>query len=155
MTKIRIGAIGAGGFCLFDIQQFIQFEGAELVAIAGTHREAALAMARRFGVAETLEVESLLQLDQVDLVYIATPPFLHYAQVRAALEAQVAQRADHRVGAPARLVALRQCELHVELRRKRPRGHVAAVEGALRAREVHAGRERTRGSVVDRALQRA
>jgi predicted dehydrogenase len=87
MTKIRIGAIGAGGFGLFALQQFLQVEGAELVAIAGTHREAALAMARRFGVAETLEVECLLQLDQVDLVYIATPPFLHYAQVRAALEA--------------------------------------------------------------------
>ena len=87
MNKIRIGAIGAGGFGLFALQQFLQVEGAELVAMAGTDREAALAMGRRFGVAETLEVECLLQLDQVDLVYIATPPFLHYAQVRAALEA--------------------------------------------------------------------
>ena len=87
MNTIRIGAIGAGGFGLFALQQFLQVEGAELVAMAGTHREAALAMARRFGVAESLEVESLLELDQVDLVYIATPPFLHYAQVRAALEA--------------------------------------------------------------------
>ena len=87
MNKIRIGAIGAGGFGLFALQQFLQVEGAELVAMAGTHREAALAMGRRFGVAETLEVECLLQLDHVDLVYIATPPFLHYAQVRAALEA--------------------------------------------------------------------
>ena len=87
MNKIRIGAIGAGGFGLFALQQFLQVEGAELVAMAGTHHEAALAMARRFGVAESVEVECLLSLDQVDLVYIATPPFLHYAQVRAALEA--------------------------------------------------------------------
>jgi predicted dehydrogenase len=87
MNQIRIGAIGAGGFGLFALQQFLQVEGAELVAMAATHREAALAMARRFGVSETLEVESLLQLDQVDLVYIATPPFLHYSQVRAALQA--------------------------------------------------------------------
>jgi predicted dehydrogenase len=87
MNRIRIGAIGAGGFGLFALQQFLQVEGAELVAMAGTPREAALAMARRFGVAETLEVESLLQLDHVDLVYIATPPFLHFPQVRAALEA--------------------------------------------------------------------
>jgi predicted dehydrogenase len=87
MNPIRIGAIGAGGFGLFALQQFLQVEGTQLVAMAGTHREAALAMALRFGVAECLEVESLLQLDQVDLVYIATPPFLHYAQVRAALEA--------------------------------------------------------------------
>ena len=87
MNKIRIGAIGAGGFGLFALQQFLQVEGTELVAMAGTHREPALAMARQFGLAETLEVEGLLQLDQVDLVYIATPPFLHYGQVRAALEA--------------------------------------------------------------------
>jgi predicted dehydrogenase len=87
MNRIRIGAVGAGGFGLFALQQFLQVKGVELVGIAGTHREAAIAMARRFGVTETLEVESLLQLDEVDLVYIATPPFLHYPQARAALEA--------------------------------------------------------------------
>lgn len=87
MNRIRIGAIGAGGFGLFALQQFLQVRGVELVAMAGTHREAAIAMARRFGVTETLSVESLLQLDEVDLVYIATPPFLHYPQVCAALEA--------------------------------------------------------------------
>ncbi|MCT0213501.1 MULTISPECIES: Gfo/Idh/MocA family protein [unclassified Synechococcus] len=87
MTRTRIGAIGAGGFGLFALQQFLQVEGAELVAIAGTHREAAIAMARRFGVTEPLDVETLLQMEEVDLVYIATPPFLHYSQVRAALEA--------------------------------------------------------------------
>ena len=87
MNKIRIGAIGTGGFGLFALQQFLQVEGAELVAMAGTHREAALAVARRFSLSENMEVESLIQLDQVDLVYIATPPFLHFAQVRAALEA--------------------------------------------------------------------
>ena len=63
MNKIRIGAIGAGGFGLFALQQFLQVEGVELVAMAGTHREAALAMGRRFGVTETLEVECLLQLE--------------------------------------------------------------------------------------------
>ena len=87
MNRIRIGAIGTGGFGLFALQQFLQVEGAELVAMAGTHREAALAVARRFGLSENMEVENLIQLDQVDLVYIATPPFLHYAQVRAALDA--------------------------------------------------------------------
>lgn len=38
MNKIRIGAIGTGGFGLFALQQFLQVEGAELVAMAGTHR---------------------------------------------------------------------------------------------------------------------
>src|SRR6187397_1615169 len=77
---LRIGAIGAGGFGLFALQQFLQVPGMELTAIAGTHREAALAMARRFGVPDLIEVDALLAHAEVDLVYIATPPFLHYPQ---------------------------------------------------------------------------
>jgi predicted dehydrogenase len=85
MKTLCIGAIGAGGFGLFALQQFLQFPNAQLVGIAGTHREAALAMARRFGVPNLVEAEALLAHPEVDLIYIATPPFLHYAQARAAL----------------------------------------------------------------------
>jgi predicted dehydrogenase len=85
MTGICIGAIGAGGFGLFALQQFLQSPGVQLVALAGTNREAALAMNRRFGVPDPVEVDALLANPDVDLVYIATPPFLHYAQARAAL----------------------------------------------------------------------
>jgi predicted dehydrogenase len=82
---LGIGVIGAGGFGLFALQQFLQAPGVRLVAIAGTHREAALAMARRFGVPDLVTVEALLADPEVDLIYIATPPFLHYPQARAAL----------------------------------------------------------------------
>ncbi len=82
---LRIGAIGAGGFGLFALQQFLQVPGVRLVAIAGTHREAALAMARRFGVDDVVETDLLLANPEIDLVYIATPPFLHFPQARAAL----------------------------------------------------------------------
>lgn len=85
--SLRIGAIGAGGFGLFALQQFLQVSGVELAAIAGTHRESALAMARRFGVPDLEEVDTLLTRADVDLIYIATPPFLHYPQARAALQA--------------------------------------------------------------------
>jgi predicted dehydrogenase len=85
MKTLRIGAIGAGGFGLFALQQFLQFHDTQLTGIAGTHREAAMAMARRFGVRDLVEVDALLASPEVDLVYIATPPFLHYAQARAAL----------------------------------------------------------------------
>ncbi len=87
VAPLRIGAIGAGGFGLFALQQFLQAPGVSLTAIAGTHREAALAMARRFGVPDLVEVDALLASPDVDLVYIATPPFLHFPQARAALEA--------------------------------------------------------------------
>lgn len=87
VETLRIGGIGAGGFGLFALQQFLQVPGARLVGIAGTHREAALAMARRFGVPDIEEVDTLIRSPEVDIVYIATPPFLHYEQARAALEA--------------------------------------------------------------------
>jgi predicted dehydrogenase len=85
VDSLRIGAIGAGGFGLFALQQFIQTPGVRLVAIAGTNREAALAMAHRFGMEDVIEVDLLLANPEIDLVYIATPPFLHFPQARAAL----------------------------------------------------------------------
>ena len=84
-NSLRIGAIGAGGFGLFALQQFLQVPGVHLAGIAGTHREAAAAMARRFGVPDFMEIHVLLADPTVDLIYIATPPFLHFTQARAAL----------------------------------------------------------------------
>jgi predicted dehydrogenase len=87
MKSLGIGAIGAGGFGLFALQQFLQIPGVHLVGMAGTHREAALAMMRRFGVPDVVETDALLANPDVDLIYIATPPFLHYPQALAALRA--------------------------------------------------------------------
>jgi predicted dehydrogenase len=86
-TPIRMGVIGCGGFGLFALQQFAQVPGVSLGGMAGTHRPAALAAAARFGVENVEPIEALLQRDDIDLVYIATPPFLHRAQALAALEA--------------------------------------------------------------------
>jgi predicted dehydrogenase len=84
---IRLGVIGCGGFGLFALQQFIQVPGVTLVGMAGTHRPAARAAAARFGVANVEEVGELCGRDDVDAVYIATPPFLHFPQAMAALQA--------------------------------------------------------------------
>jgi predicted dehydrogenase len=85
--QIRLGVIGCGGFGLFALQQFTQVPGIKLVGMAGTHRPAALAAVARFGVENIEDAGELLRRDDVDLVYIATPPFLHHAQALAALEA--------------------------------------------------------------------
>ena len=84
---IRLGVIGCGGFGLFALQQFTQVPGVTLVGMAGTHRPAALAAAARFGLANAEEVGELFARDDVDAVYIATPPFLHFPQAMAALKA--------------------------------------------------------------------
>ena len=83
--RIRIGVLGCGGFGLFALQHFAQHPEVELVAMAGTHREAAYAAAQRFGIPEPGEVEDLCAGEDVDLVYIATPPFLHHPQALMAL----------------------------------------------------------------------
>jgi predicted dehydrogenase len=85
--EIRLGIIGCGSFGLFALQQFVQVPGVRLVGMAGTHREAAIAAAHRFGVEHVQEVDALLARNDVDLVYIATPPFLHYEQGLQALQA--------------------------------------------------------------------
>src|SRR5436305_469694 len=84
---IRLGVIGCGGFGLFALQHFTQVPGVKLVGLAGTHRPPVLAAAARFGVANVEEVGELLGRNDVDAVYIATPPFLHFPQAMAALKA--------------------------------------------------------------------
>jgi len=84
---IRLGVIGCGGFGLFALQHFAQVPGVKPVAMAGTHREASLAAARRFGMADAQTVEALVRREDVDLVYIATPPFLHSEEAMTALAA--------------------------------------------------------------------
>src|SRR5512135_2645197 len=84
---IRLGVIGCGGFGLYALQQFAQVPGVKLAGMAGTHRQAAYAAAKRFGIPDIEEIDKMLARDNIDLVYIATPPFLHHSQALAALRA--------------------------------------------------------------------
>ena len=86
-NAVGIGILGFGGFAMFAAQQFAQVPGAALRYIAGMHREASLACAARFGLADVQRAEVLFAMPDVHLVYTATPPFLHYEQARAALRA--------------------------------------------------------------------
>ena len=84
---VRLGVAGCGGFGLYALQQFTQVDGVTLVGMAGTHRPAALAAAARFGVENVDDLGDLLRRNDVDVLYIATPPFLHFPQALAALKA--------------------------------------------------------------------
>lgn len=81
-----------GGFGLFAVQQFLQAgmpdgPNNKLVAIAGSKREEAITVAKRFGAEQLGSIEELVNHPDVDLVYIATPPFLHHRQAMLALNA--------------------------------------------------------------------
>lgn len=85
--EIGIGVIGMGGFGLFAVQQFLQMPHTRLVAIAGSSRDEAHRTAKRFGAEMLGNIEELVNHPDVTLVYIATPPFMHYDQAMLALNA--------------------------------------------------------------------
>ncbi len=85
--QFGVGVVGCGGFGLFALQHFAQVDGVRLVGLAETHREAAQAAVRRFGLPDVMGIDALLRIPELDLVYIATPPFLHYPQAMKALQA--------------------------------------------------------------------
>ena len=84
-APLNIGIIGAGGFANFAAKNFVTVDGIAIVAVTDTDRSAASTMAAAFGARVHLDVEELLTDKTVDLVYIATPPILHYQQSRLAL----------------------------------------------------------------------
>ncbi|RPI17548.1 MAG: gfo/Idh/MocA family oxidoreductase [Ignavibacteriae bacterium] len=84
-SKIGLGVIGFGSFAMFAIQHFTQIPDTKLIGLAGTHREAADAAAKRFDAVHYDTIDELVNNPDVDLVYIATPPFLHYEQSMMAL----------------------------------------------------------------------
>lgn len=85
--RFGIGVVGCGGFGLFALQLFTQHPRVKLVGLANTYRESAYAAARRFHIPAPVELEEMVSWEHVDMVYIATPPFLHYPQAMTALRA--------------------------------------------------------------------
>ena len=82
-----LGVIGMGGFAIYAAQQFLQHPGVKLVGIAGSTRAEAVTTARRFGAEQFATIDELLASPDVDIIYIASPPFLHYPQSLMALAA--------------------------------------------------------------------
>jgi predicted dehydrogenase len=115
-AEIGLGVIGCGGFGLYALGQFVQVPGVKLVGMAGTARPAAHAAARRFGIPDIEDIDRLLARKDVELVYIATPPFLHYPQAIAALEA-----GKHVICEKPLAMTLEQADAMIAAARKRER----------------------------------
>jgi predicted dehydrogenase len=117
---IGLGVIGCGGFGLFALQQFTQVPGVTLAGMAATHRPASIAAAARFGVENTDDLEAFLARDEIDVVYIATPPFLHNTQATAALKAN-----KHVIVEKPLALTVAQADAMIALARERDRLVVA------------------------------
>lgn len=89
MTQdLRLAVVGAGGFARFAVDQFLQRSAVTLVAVCDPDPAAVDSLR---GLAPGLlafeRLETLLAQAPVDLVYIASPPWLHHAQSLTALQA--------------------------------------------------------------------
>jgi predicted dehydrogenase len=83
---LNIGVIGAGGFAHFATSEFIKIPGVTLTGVYDENRNNALRLKEIAASAKIFDsLDALCQEPSIDLVYIATPPFLHYAQSKKAL----------------------------------------------------------------------
>jgi len=86
--KIGVGLIGTGFARNTQAPAFSICEGAELIAVCSGRVESAQRVAAEFNIKYVCEnYEQLLALEDVSLVVISAPPYLHHPITMAALEA--------------------------------------------------------------------
>jgi len=126
---IRLGIIGCGMFGRFCVRAYSQMPEVRITAAADQHLPAAEAVAAPFGAAATNDARALIARDDVDLVYIATPPASHHALVLAAAEA-------HKHCLCEKPLALTVAQADEMLAAAREHGVLAPVNLLLRYNEV-------------------
>ena len=84
-SELTIGIVGAGAFATFASKAFLQVPGIKVAAVADTNPISARQLAGELSAKVYLDYESLLRDRSISLVYVSTPPFLHYSQSKAAL----------------------------------------------------------------------
>ena len=88
MEKIRFGIIGAGMIGPFHAEAICGLDDAELIGVATTREQTAKPFAEKFGArAWYTDYHQLLQRQDIDVVNICTPPFLHEEMTVAAAKA--------------------------------------------------------------------
>ena len=75
---LNIGIVGAGSFALFSAQAFLKIKGVKIIALSDVNKVTGNQFANELNAEFYPFYEELLKNKAVDLVYIATPPFLHY-----------------------------------------------------------------------------
>src|SRR4029079_2059959 len=82
--KIRVGVIGTGFGGLVQVPGFVKRPDVELVAIASEREKRAKEFGERFGVAGYGDYRRMLEEQELDLVSVTAPPYLHHEMVMAA-----------------------------------------------------------------------
>lgn len=85
-TVLRVGLVGCGAFARFSMDRYRRLPGVTIQAVADIDPAAATRAAAELE-ASVLAPEAILTASEIDLVYIATPPAMHFRQAHVALEA--------------------------------------------------------------------
>jgi predicted dehydrogenase len=75
---LNIGIIGAGSFAAFSAKAFLKLEGIRILAVSDINVSAGSNLAQMLNADFYCDYEFLLKDNNIDLIYIATPPFLHF-----------------------------------------------------------------------------
>ena len=84
-NEFTIGIIGAGSFAAFAAKAFLRIDGIKIIAVSDLNEQAGKQLAGEMNAIFYLVYQELLENKEIDLVYIATPPFLHFEISKNAL----------------------------------------------------------------------
>jgi predicted dehydrogenase len=84
---IKMGVTGCGSFACFALDHFLAVPEVALAGVTDIDAAAAKTAADHYQTRIYSDYEALLADEGIDLIYIATPPFLHYRQSMMALDA--------------------------------------------------------------------
>jgi predicted dehydrogenase len=83
--QLNIGIVGAGGFAHFAAKSFLQVAGISIVSVHDINEVIARELSNELNAKVYTDYDALLHDSNINLIYIATPPFLHYQQSKKAL----------------------------------------------------------------------
>ena len=87
MNKIRTAVIGCGGISQVHLTALSKMDNVELVCVADIKEDRAKARAEAFGCAYTIDWREFITRDDIDVVHICTPHYLHAPMAIALLDA--------------------------------------------------------------------
>ena len=86
MNKIRVGFIGTGGMAGAHMGNLAQFDDVECVAMCDISEDRATGRAQEYGGTAYTDYKEMFNREDLDAVYICTPPFAHGEQEQIACE---------------------------------------------------------------------
>ena len=87
--QVKVGAIGVGQMAGGHLRNLAGFQDVELVAMCDILEKQATLRAEEFGATSYTDYKKMFDKEELDAVYICTPPFVHGEQERIACERKI------------------------------------------------------------------